>query len=86
MSFTSTLTSKNQTTIPKKVVEALQIKPSSQLHYEVEENGRVVLTAKTGTFADLADKFPKRRISRPASLAEMEAAIQTGIAGRFKKS
>ncbi len=82
MSFTSTLTSKNQTTIPKKVVEALQIKPSSQLHYEVEENGRVVLTAKTGTFADLAGRFPKRRISRP----EMDAAIQTGAARRFKKS
>ncbi|HEY1052439.1 MAG TPA: type II toxin-antitoxin system PrlF family antitoxin [Prosthecobacter sp.] len=86
MSFTSTLTSKNQTTIPKKVVEALQLKPSATLHYEVEEDGRVVLTAKTGTFAGLADRFPKKRRAQPASLEEMDAAIRAGAVKRFKKA
>ncbi|MFM7830662.1 MAG: type II toxin-antitoxin system PrlF family antitoxin, partial [Planctomycetaceae bacterium] len=44
MSITSKITSKNQTTIPKAVVQALQIKPSSLLMYEIEPGGRVVLT------------------------------------------
>lgn len=78
MSCTSTLTSKNQTTIPKEVVEALQLKPSATLHYEIEEDGRVVLTAKTGTFAGLADRFPKRRRVQPASLEDMDTGIRAG--------
>lgn len=86
MSFTSTLTSKNQTTIPKEVVEALQLKPSATLHYEVEEGGRVVLTAKTGTFAGLADSFPKKRRVRPASLEEVDAAIRAAAVKRFQKA
>jgi bifunctional DNA-binding transcriptional regulator/antitoxin component of YhaV-PrlF toxin-antitoxin module len=36
MSYTSTVTSKNQTTIPKAIVEALKIKPSAILVYDLE--------------------------------------------------
>ncbi len=48
MSITSKLTAKNQTTIPKAVVEALQIKPSSLLLYEIEPDGRVVSQRQVG--------------------------------------
>ena len=58
MSVTSKLTAKNQTTIPKAVVEALQVKPSSMLVYEIEPDGRVLLTAKSASFAELAGTFP----------------------------
>lgn len=38
--ITSALTSKNQTTIPKVVVEALGLTPSARLIYEIGEGGR----------------------------------------------
>jgi antitoxin PrlF len=86
MSITSKLTSKNQTTIPKAVVEALQIKPSSLLMYEIEPDGRVVLTAKSATFEDLADTFPAKRPRKPVSGEQMKDAVRAGAAQRFRKS
>ena len=85
MSITSKLTSKNQTTIPKVVVEALQIKPSSLLMYEIEPDGRVVLTAKSATFEDLAETFPAKRPRKPVSDERMKDAVRAGAAQRFRK-
>ena len=78
MVFTSTLTSKNQTTIPKAVVEALQAQPSSTLCFEMDSDGRVILTAKAASFAQLAGSFPKKKRSHPASPDEMQGAIRAG--------
>jgi bifunctional DNA-binding transcriptional regulator/antitoxin component of YhaV-PrlF toxin-antitoxin module len=86
MSITSKLTAKNQTTIPKAVVEALQIKPSSLLMYEIEPDGRVVLTAKSATFEDLADTFPVKRPRKPVSDEQLNEAVRSGAAKRFRKS
>ncbi len=86
MSITSRLTAKNQTTIPKAVVEALQIKPSSLLMYEIEPDGRVVLTAKSATFEALADSFPAKRSRKPVSDEQLKEAVRTGAAQRFRKS
>lgn len=86
MSITSKLTAKNQTTIPKAVVEALQIKPSSLLMYEIEPDGRVVLTAKSATFEDLADTFPTKRTRKPVSEEQLKEAVRDGAAKRFRKS
>ena len=86
MSITSKLTSKNQTTIPKAVVEALQIKPSSLLLYEIEPGGRVVLSAKSATFAELADTFPAKKPKKPASTEQIKAAVRSGAVRRFKKA
>lgn len=86
MSITSKLTAKNQTTIPKAVVEALQIKPSSLLMYEIEPDGRVVLTAKSATFEDLADTFPTKRTRKPVSEEQLKEAVRSGAAKRFRKS
>lgn len=85
MFFTSTLTSKNQTTIPKAVVAALHAQPSSKLCFEVEPDGRIVLSAKTATFAELAHTFPKRRRKTPATLEEMQAAIVAGASRGYKR-
>ena len=86
MSITSKLTSKNQTTIPKAVVEALQIRPSSLLLYEIEPDGRVVLSAKSATFEELADTFPSRRPRKPVSDNQMKAAVRSGAARKYRKT
>jgi bifunctional DNA-binding transcriptional regulator/antitoxin component of YhaV-PrlF toxin-antitoxin module len=73
----STLTSKNQTTIPKAVVEALNLRPSNQLVYEIEEGGRVLLSAKTGTFASVAASLPRKPGASPArTVDEMKSAVK----------
>lgn len=86
MSISSKLTIKNQTTIPKAVVEALQIKPSSLLLYEIEPGGRVVLSAKSATFADLADTFPMKKPKKSVSLEQIKVAVRQGAARRFTKA
>ena len=86
MSITSKLTVKNQTTIPKAVVEALQIKPSSLLLYEIEPDGRVVLSAKSATFEELADTFPAKRPRKPVSDDQIQAATRAGASRRFRKA
>jgi antitoxin PrlF len=86
MTFTSTLTSKNQTTIPKGVVKALAAHPSTTLCFEVEPDGRVYLSAKSATFASLAGTFPKGKRQKPATLEEIDKAIREGAARRFKRS
>jgi bifunctional DNA-binding transcriptional regulator/antitoxin component of YhaV-PrlF toxin-antitoxin module len=85
MFFTSTLTSKNQTTIPKAVVAALHARPSATLCFEVEPDGRILLSAKTATFAELAPTFPKRRRKTPATLEEMQQAIRDGASQGYKR-
>ena len=86
MVFTSTLTPKNQTTIPKAVVAALQAQPTATLCFDLEPDGRVVLTAKTATCAQLAGTFPKKKRAKPASLAEMQTAIRAGAVRGFKRA
>lgn len=78
----STLTSKHQTTIPKAVVQALKLRPSDQLVYEIETDGRVILTAKTGTFASVASSLSReKKAGVVRSVDEMETAVKT-MAGK----
>lgn len=86
MSITSKLTAKNQTTIPKAVVEALQIKPASLLVYEIEPDGHVVLSAKSATFEELSDRFPKMKRRKPVTDDQIREAARAGAARRFKKA
>ncbi len=86
MSITSKITSKNKTTIPKAVVQALQIRPSSLLMYEIEPGGRVVLTARSATFEELAESFPVKPPRKPESDQQIQAAAQSGAAKGFRKS
>lgn len=57
MLATSTLTSKNQTTLPKAVVAALGVKPADKLLYEIEAD-RVTLRPRKGRLVDLARMAP----------------------------
>ncbi len=83
----STLTSKNQTTVPKAVVEALKIKPSDQLVYEIGTDGRVVLSAKTETFASVAAGLPKKPKPKPVlTIEDMDRAIKEVAVKRYSRS
>lgn len=86
VSHTSTLTSKNQTTIPKAIVEALGVKPSAVLCYEVEPDGSVRLTAKSATFAGLASSFPPRQPTKTAKLEEIRAAVRATAVRKFSQA
>lgn len=86
MTIVSKLTTKNQTTIPKAIVQALQIKPSSLLFYEIEADGRVLLTTKSATFKELARGIHAKKRQKPATDADIQAAIRDGATLRFKKT
>ena len=86
MVFTSTLTSKNQTTIPKAVVAALKAQPSATLCFEMEADGRIILTAKSASFAQLTGSFPKKARANAATLDEMAGAIRAGAARAAKRT
>ncbi|MGI8435289.1 MAG: AbrB/MazE/SpoVT family DNA-binding domain-containing protein [Chthoniobacterales bacterium] len=76
----STLTSKNQTTLPKAVVDSLGVKPSDKLVFEIHA-GKVTLSARTGRLADLAGAFRhfgKRRRKKAPGQEEMDAAVRRG--------
>ena len=68
------------------MVKALQIKPSSLLLYEIEPDGRVVLSAKSATFEELTDTFPAKRPREPVSNDQIQAAAQLGASRRFRKA
>lgn len=83
----STLTSKNQTTIPKSIVEALRLRPSEKLVYEIEADGRVMLSAKTGTFASVAASLPRKRVQgQTRTVEEMQTAAKSMAAKRFSRT
>ena len=82
----STLTSKNQTTIPKAVIKALNLRPTDQLIYEIEPDGRVMLSAKTGTFASVAEELaPKGRKSGARTVEQMKAAVKSMARKRMNR-
>lgn len=82
MIATSTVTSKNQTTLPKAVVEALHIRPSDHLVYYVEQD-QVILRTKSGRLIDLRGKFA-RSGQKAATLEEMQKAVARGASARCR--
>src|SRR5262245_61806233 len=83
----STVTSKNQTTLPKSVVEALGVKPADKLVYEIQD-GTVTITAKTGRLADLAGLLRgrgKRHGRKPPTVEEMDAAIRRRAGAAYSR-
>ena len=77
VTYSSKLTTKNQTTLPKAVVTLLGAKPSATLAYEVLEDGGILLSAKSATFQDIAKTFPKKRPNKPVSLEAMDMAVKS---------
>ena len=78
----ATLSSKNQATIPKSVREYLHLKPGDRFKFFLQPDGNVVILPKMRTAA-LKGSVPRRK--RPVSVKEMNAAIEAGATGRFKR-
>jgi len=75
--FYSTITSKNQTALPKEVVEALKLRPLDRIIYDIRADGRVILSAKNETFASVAASLPKMAKPDPApTIEDMDVAIE----------
>ena len=74
----STLTAKNQTTVPKAIVDALGLKPSAKLVFELTDDGKLFVHVKQGRLADLAGFLAKRPRKRkgPVSVEEMDRGIR----------
>lgn len=86
--YTSTMTSKGQVTIPKELRDALGLKPSDRVFFSRSDKDGLTLRRKHLTVDDvcgmLADK-PRKRMT-PVSVEEMneiiaQAAAESGIAG-----
>jgi bifunctional DNA-binding transcriptional regulator/antitoxin component of YhaV-PrlF toxin-antitoxin module len=77
----SKVTKKNQTTLPKVVIDALGIKPADRIFYEIEE-GKVILHSKTKRLVDLRDKFRHfgRKERYPVSIEQMHEAVMDAVA------
>lgn len=70
----ATLTSKGQTTIPRRVRERLGLKPGDRLEFVVQDDGTALMVPATLHAADLAGCLPPPK--RPATLDDMERAIR----------
>ncbi len=79
----STLTAKGQTTLPRQVRDALDLKPGAQLHYEIRD-GKVWLSKAP----DIMDFFGilHQPGMKPKTLEEMEAGVTAAVAERNRRS
>ena len=77
----STLTSKGQTTIPKRVREHLKIGPGDKLDFVIESEGRVVIRPAKLDVRELKGLL-KRHDGKILSIEDMKAAITRGASGR----
>lgn len=78
MIATSTLSSKYQTTIPKKIVEKLGMEPSDTILYQEEGPYVIIRPQRKITAQEALARFPRKETTRVVSLEEMEEAIKKG--------
>ena len=64
----ATITSKGQTTIPKDVRAAANLKPGDRIHFTVLEDGTIIVRVKNRSIRDIAIKSPGRK---RVSIAQM---------------
>jgi len=77
----SSVTSKGQTTIPRKIREHLHLKPGDKVDFIIEDNGRVLLEPSTLDIRELEGVL--RRPGRKAvSIEGMEDAIRKRFKGK----
>lgn len=81
MLVSSKITRRNQTTLPRAVLDALGLKPADRLVYEIE-NGLIILRAKTERLADIKDRFAGFGTKRayPVSIEAMHEAVIGAVA------
>jgi AbrB family looped-hinge helix DNA binding protein len=71
---TATVTSKGQVTLPRKVREALRVRPGDRIDFVVGDDGEVRVRAGEADVGELHGLLRRPR-RRPVSLEAMEEAI-----------
>ena len=82
---TSILTSKGQTTIPKKVRDALKLKSGDRLEFIIESEGRVILRPATSDLTAL-DGLLDRSGAPPVSVEAMHQAVEEAVSQPYRAS
>ena len=77
----ATLTSKGQTTIPKRVREHLKLNPGDKLDFVIESGGRVVIRPAKLDVRELKGLLIQDG-GKILSIEDMNSAIARGAAGR----
>ena len=78
----ATLSSKNQATIPRQVREYLQLRPGDKFKFFLQPDGTVALLPRVPV-GRLKGTVPS--LNRPASVEEINKAIEAGAAERLRK-
>lgn len=82
---TGTLSSKGQITIPKKIRDFLHVKTSEKLIFVPLEEGKVLITTEQKPASSIFGILKHKKKTQPASIEQMERAIQKRrIARGFK--
>ena len=81
----SILTSKGQTTIPKKVRDALKLKTGDRLEFIIESERRVILRPATSDLIAL-DGLLDRSSTPPVSVEAMHQAVEEAVSQSFRES
>jgi antitoxin PrlF len=79
----STVTSKGQVTIPKKIREFLNVRTSDKVIFTPVEDGKVLITARQKSAYELFGMLKHRRQAKPVSLKEMDSTIRKKRAKRM---
>ena len=82
--ITSTVSSKGQVTIPKKIREFLKVEKFDKIVFIPLENGKVMITNKQTPVSELFGMLKHRKPKTPVSVEEMEAEIRKRRAERGK--
>jgi len=75
----ATITSKGQITIPVQIRNALGVSTGDRVEFVELKKGEFAIVAHTRSLRELNGMFKGRR-GKPASVADMDAAIVRGIA------
>ena len=73
--ITSTMTSKGQITVPKKIREFLGVGDSDKISFTPLEDGKVILSVERPSARILFGLLSNRKRQKPVSIEEMEVAI-----------
>jgi AbrB family looped-hinge helix DNA binding protein len=80
----ATVTSKGQITIPVEVRRGLKLEPGTQIDFYQDNEGRFVLSPRTGSIRDLEGCVPK--LDYVPTVEELNEAVGDAVAESYLKS
>lgn len=84
---TSTITSKGQVTIPKRVREQLGLKVGDRLAFRVDREGRLVVEPESPSPLGAVPGLLRHLVrDRPATVQEMDDAIGRHVRQKFREA